>query len=66
MAATAASFLHLVIFFDINVRSLALRLRVIAHDAAPSSRVPQPETDTWRTRNASHDGRQIRTGKRQG
>lgn len=66
MAATADNSPHSVIYFDISVRNQARQQKVTARDAAPSSHAQQRETDTWRTKNASHDGRQTPIGKRQG
>jgi len=62
MAATADSFLHLVISYDTSAKSLALQRRVIVRGAVQNSHVRQLGTDTWRMKSASLGGRQTPTG----
>jgi hypothetical protein len=51
-------------FCDISAKSPVLLRKATVLGAAPSSHVLPRETGTWRTRNASHEGRQTLTGKR--
>lgn len=65
MVATDVNSLPSATFCATSAKSLAQPPKAIARAVAPSSRAPLLETGTWRTRNASHEERQIQTGKRQ-
>jgi hypothetical protein len=54
----------LAIYYDIRERNRAQLRRAIAQDVGLNSLARLPGTAIWLTKNASHDGRQIRAGKR--